>query len=370
MRNMFVMASILFCFYGTSCKKDIVDPLPDQLPADTTSHNFTIMRIDTLGDLFSSARAVDIVNENNIWVAGEFYEKDTANNYNLKYNLAHWNGLKWNLIGIKMQGIGGIRDTSIQPLIAVKAFSDSSIVVISQYNSYARWDGKEWFSYTVDPKIGYVQHFWARSPNEIYFVGGFGSATYFNGQAFTKMTTGLTTNALLTDVWGDENNVYTLGNSNDMKTNVILYTGNTSSWIVANSYSIENKTPAPPNKYMGGLLSTFRANKSSKLWVLGGEDHGSLFEITSLSPFSSKDFFVIPDTFYPKYVRGNADNDLFLFGSHGEIWHYNAKTWKFIESVNNFRMMGCSVKGNTIVLTGESSDQLLGKGITVILQRH
>jgi len=360
-----ILAPLLFL--QTNCKDEPTPPQIEQ-PKDTTSHNFVVTRIDTLGDLFSSARAVDIVDENNIWVVGEFYEKDTANNYNLKYNLAHWNGITWNLIGIKMQGFGGSADTSIQPLITIRVFGDSSIIVTSQYSSFARYNGIKWVSFS--PPEGVWEHFWARSANEIYFVGSFGSVTYYNGQTFTKMSTGLTTNALLTDVWGDEQNVYTLGSSSDMKESAILYTDKIDIFTIANRYSVDNQTPSPTSMYMGRMWSIFRANAKTKLWVLGGEDHGWLYEVTSLSPFSAKIFFVVPDVFYPRRIRGNADNDLFLFGELGaKIWHYNAKSWKLFEpAINSFLMHDCSVKANTIAIVGESIAGITGKGIVVTLK--
>lgn len=363
----FFALCIIIIFINADCKDEPTKSI--ETPQDTTSHNFVVTRVDTLGDLFSSARAVDILNENDIWVAGEFYEKDTVNNYNLKYNLAHWNGIRWSLTGVKMQGFGGTADTSVQPLITIKIFSDSNIIVTSQYNSFARFNGKNWLS--LAPSEGVWEHFWGFSASDIYFVGSLGRATHYNGQVFTKMMTGLTSNAVLTDLWGDENTVYTLGSSNDMKENVILYSRNANNWTVANSYSIDNKIPAYPNEYMGRLYSIFRLNKNSKLWVVGGEDHGWLYEITSLSPFAAKRFFIVPDVFFPRWIRGNADNDLFLLGEmDAKIWHYNASTWKLIEpSVNNFLVKGCCVKNNNVVVVGESIANVVGRGIIVTLKR-
>jgi hypothetical protein len=355
----------LLLFTGVDCKDEPVQPPNNN---DTTSHNFSVLRVDTLGTMFSFANGVDIVDENNIWVAGIFTERDTNGEILYNKNLAHWDGVTWTMMSVPMMGYNNTGPDP-QELKAVKVFNDSNIFVISKYNSHARWDGKKWISYYVEGK-GILDVMWARSSDDIYFVGAMGSATHWDGQTFTRMTTGLTTNAMLIDVWGDENTTYALGSSNDMKENAILYSGNASSWTIANKYSIDNQTLPPPSFYMGRVWSVFRANKNSKLWVIGGENHGWLYEVTSLSPFSAKVVFVLPDVFYPRFVRGNADNDLFLVGElDAKLWHYNASTWKLIEpNINDFRVIGCSVKNSTVVLVGESFDGMVGKGIVITLK--
>lgn len=62
-----LIASGIFC--SQTCKNSVAPP-PQSESTDTTSHSFIIARIDTLGDLFSFARAVYVIDENNIWVGG------------------------------------------------------------------------------------------------------------------------------------------------------------------------------------------------------------------------------------------------------------------------------------------------------------
>ncbi len=71
------MIILLFCLLFSGCTEKPTQPAPTN--TDTTSHNFSVVRVDTLGTIFSFANGVDIVNENDIWVAGMFTERDTNN---------------------------------------------------------------------------------------------------------------------------------------------------------------------------------------------------------------------------------------------------------------------------------------------------
>jgi hypothetical protein len=340
---------------GESCKKDPVGPIVS--PTDSTSHNFVVTRIDTLGDLFSSAYGVDIVDENNIWVVGEFTVRDSNNSFNRRHNLAHWNGVKWEMIAVPMYGYNNT-GPSPQILRAIKVFNDSNIFVISDANSHARWDGHKWSSYYVGG-VGILQFMWARSPNDIYFCGELGSATHWNGQTFTKMTTGIT-KPPLTDVWGDDNEVFATGHSiftEDGTDHVLLYSNNTTSWIISQKYT-------PTFENAGSMLSIYRADSHSKLWMLGGHNSGSVWEITSLSPFVAKEVFNINNLtlmFIPYIIRGNADNDLFVVGAiNGELFHFNGNTWKRLEPpLSGYSTSSFSVKNNVYLIAGDTFDRAI-----------
>lgn len=366
----FFTSCTIFLITTFDCKKTIVDPPVIEQPQDTTSHNFAVTRIDTLGFLFSSANGVDIVDENNIWVAGMFTEKDTNGEILYKKNLAHWDGIKWNLFGIKMQGFGGERDTSIQELITIKVFSDSCIIVTSLYSSFARYNGTKWISFA--PPEGVWKYFWARSPNEIYFVGDFGSVTYYNGQTFTKINTGLT-NPPLTDVWGDENGVYAVGYGSGTTegTETVFLSGDKTSWRVYSKY--EWTTLDPNDKSLiGGMVSVYRANKNSKLWLLSGWGNARIFEISSLLPFTAKKFFEFPYDYSASVVRGTADNDLYIAGwRNAAFYQFNGKTWyKYEPPVNNFHLAyskaGFVVNGNLWGAVGFSTGDVAGQAMVII----
>jgi hypothetical protein len=366
LRILFVLLSIVLTIvYATSCRQS-VEPAPPPHSSDTTSHNFNIVRIDTLGDLFSSIYGMDIVDENNIWVVGTF-TKDTAaidSRYDSLYNAAHWDGLKWTMIRISMQGFGGAADKFPQPLVKVKVFSDTSIFVYSLYDSYAKWDGKVWYSDTVN--VGPSGSLWARSENEIYLVGSNGAAVKFNGKSFTKMYTGLT-NPPLFDIWGCENNLYAVGFPlvvDQGNESVFLYsTGQY--WTVVNRCNIVAQSVTPPNQYVGAMGSVFQRNAQSTLWLLSGTDSWIVYKVTSIAPFHAEQFYKLATGFYATGIRGNGDNDLFVASSHnGEFFHYNGSTWKLITTPITARTGALAVKGDVCVVCGTAS-----RGIVIIMKR-
>jgi hypothetical protein len=320
--------------------------------SDTTSHNFSVLRVDTLGTLFSVAHGVDIVDENNIWVAGMFTERDTNGEILYNKNLAHWDGVTWTMMSVPMMGYNNTGPDP-QELKAVKVFNDSNIFVISKYNSHARWDGKKWTSYYVEGK-GILDVMWARSSDDIYFVGAMGSATHWNGQTFTKINTGLTNPPLL-DVWGDEDAVYALGNGHggdEGLESVFLY-GNLIQWNVINKYEKTTSNENLPN-FMGSMKSVYRKDGKSTLWALGGWINWKVYSIESLNPFSLEKRFELPGDYYAIYIRGTADNDVYVVNSlNSEFYHYNGSTWKlFSAGATNLLTIHMAVKNNTWVLAG------------------
>ena len=80
-------------FQETSSNKLAVKTL------DTTNNNFT-WQTYTFGDPTISSctlNDVAIIDENNIWAVGEFYERDSTGQADTDpYSIAQWDGTKWN----------------------------------------------------------------------------------------------------------------------------------------------------------------------------------------------------------------------------------------------------------------------------------
>ena len=370
--RLWLIAALFFLllFSGTECRKN---PIVPQI--DTTSQNFSVLRVDTLGSIFSFANCVDIVNENDIWVGGIFTWLDDTGETHYDKNLAHWNGEHWELMSVPMYGYNNTGPTP-EELVAVKVFSNTDIFVTSKFNSQARWDGTKWTSYFVDPQVGYLQHVWARTSNDIYFVGEAGRAAYYNGQTFTKINTGIT-NPPLTDVWGDENAVYAVGygSSPTEGNETVSLTGNKTSWSIVNRYDITDRDSILPSQYqyVGPMYSVFRAHSNSKLWFLGGRGvWNQLYEIESLSPFRAKVFFDFPTNYGAYLVRGTSDNDLYVVNQrNAAFYHFNGITWyKYEPPMNNYLLAYSTasflVKGNTWVAVGFSTESVVGSAIVVI----
>jgi hypothetical protein len=352
--------TVIALFTGVDCKDEPVQPPTNN---DTTSHNFSVLRVDTLGTMFSFANGVDIVDENNIWVAGMFTERDTNGEILYNKNLAHWDGVTWTMISVPMMGYNNTGPDP-QELKAVKVFNDSNIFVISKYNSHARWDGKKWISYYVEGK-GILDVMWVRSSDDIYFVGAMGSATHWDGQTFTKINTGLTNPSLL-DVWGDDDAVYAVGKGQGLDEGFesVFLSGNSGQLNVLNKYVLNSSNMNNPN-FLGGMNSVFRASRNSKLWILGGWGSWKVYEIESLLPFKANRRFDFPDDYPAILIRGTADNNLYVPSSlNGEFYHFNGNSWtKFSSNVGNLLTFQFAVEKNIWVMVGSLRN---GVGTAVI----
>ncbi len=366
---------MLLLFAGTECKKEPPVVPPDN-PTDTTSSNFVLLRIDTLGGPFSTAQCVDIVDENNIWVGGSFSTaySDSTGNLDSSFNVAHWDGSQWNYLRILMAGQPGWTGGHPGPaaLQAIKVFDENHIIALSQYSSLAVWNGTDWHTEYIDSNA--IHQMFARSPNEVYFVGQQGVVARWNGSSLEKMNSG--TKVRLLDVWGDEKWIFATGEplSGDDPSET-AFTAYTSAWEVYNEYNLLDTNSRSLNQYVGGMRSVYRKSENSKLWLLGSsivdnQVKQALYEISSLSPFRANLFFVVNQPIDALRVRGNSDNDLFIPGIiSGQFYHFNGKRWSFIvPSLSFFVTYGFSVKGDIVVSVGDA-DAIGAKAIVVISKR-
>lgn len=165
--NLFLLIGILAVF---SCKTSTTPQPADCEPGyhqcendnticciDTTSHNFT-WEIFTLGQYGSTIRDVTIVNEDNIWVVGNFETDDG------EYNAAHWDGNEWELMGFYSNTLD---------LYSIYYFSEDDIWV-SSHGYPIHWNGNEWILYHlhnlgINASAGHG--IWGTSSSNIYFIG-------------------------------------------------------------------------------------------------------------------------------------------------------------------------------------------------------
>ena len=367
-----LFASLALALFLVDCKKNIVDP--PVAVSDTTSHNFSLTRVDTLGSIFSIVAGVDIVDENNIWAAGIFTWQGDTGETHYDYNLAHWNGTKWQLMSVPLYGYNNT-GPFIQMLGAVKVFKDSTIFVVAQEdNSTAFWDGTCWKStYATGATIS--PHMWSRSSNDIYFVGRAGAngqAAHYDGNSFKKVITGLS-DQLLTDVWGDEESVYALGTGDGppVPSDAVFLSGQNLNWQIVVKYDV-TKLDVNDRSLMGSLTSVYKASKHSKLWMLTGWGNARLFEINSLSPFTVTKTFDCPNDYSASLIRGTADNDLYIVSQrNSSFYHYNGSTWyRYVPPVNDFVLAysttSFAIKGNVWATVGFSTGGVIGGAIVII----
>lgn len=205
MRHLIPLLILCFFLTGfTGCEKP-TEPKDTPEP-DTTSHSF-VWRVDTLSGIFSTAMSIEIVNETEIYGGGEFFVYPNPNDLSVsdRYNLAVWNGKKWTLKKILFAGYNNA-PASTEPVKIIKWFENGHLLLVSNYNSFAKFNGKNWTSF-YPPVTGTDKKYcWARTETDIYFTGHNGSLAHYDGTTFTVIPTGVTNDFI--DIWGDDTHVW------------------------------------------------------------------------------------------------------------------------------------------------------------------
>lgn len=319
---------------------------------DTTSHEF-VWQIDTLGDGNSSVlNDVFIIDENNVWAAGEIYVKDATGQFVYPpYNAVHWNGSKWSMVKIPVRDYGGF--TSSFPLKAVFGFAANDVWFASDAD-LIHWNGSNWipaaFVMTDLSFNGQVLKMWGTSGSNLYLVGRNGAIYHYNGSNWQKLASG--TPVDIQDIWG-------------------AVDGKTGQPTILAVASLTN--------YGRGLgLLQIQGTAVSKVDTTGLRialssvwfSPRQVFYVVGDGVFTKRD---LADTrwqldqtqplIYRRKIRGNAWNDLFIVGDFGLVSHYNGSTWKHYTGNGLPTFFGLwssvAVKGNTMVAVGEIDDRAI-----------
>ncbi len=305
---------------------------------DTTSHAFTWQSY-TLGDGSGSCTLYDvaIINDTLAYAVGEIYQGGTL------YNLAKWNGQKWNLQQLLFEGYPAV-------IYSVFAINDTDV----WFDSWCRWNGQSFQEFSIDPVfIGFgINKMWGNS-SDMYAVGNSGFIAHYNGTSWNQISSGTTLD--VRDIWGATNantgslEIYaTAGNPIVSNNCAVLQISGTTAQAISTSgiYTGLNGMWFSPGQYY---------------WIVGDgiwEKHPTL----SASSWSYQT--LTPNE--PEAVRGNALNDVFMCGAYGEMLHFNGVSWKsYISQTGiNGAYLALSVKGNTVIAVGEEAPQaaiLMGK---------
>ncbi|MCK6601536.1 MAG: hypothetical protein L6Q77_06895, partial [Bacteroidetes bacterium] len=186
----------------TGCEKP-TEPKDTPEP-DTTSHNF-VWRVDTLGGIFSTAMSIEIVNETEIYVGGEFFVYPNPNDLSVsdRYNLAVWDGKKWLFEKVKFQLNDNSPNFQESPIKQIRKIGPNSLLFMSVgAECVFKKNGKLSYKNAKSP----VSFIWARSETDIYFTGINGGLTHYDGTTFTDIPTGVTNHFI--DIWGDDTHVW------------------------------------------------------------------------------------------------------------------------------------------------------------------
>ncbi|MCD6577892.1 glucosyl transferase, partial [bacterium] len=271
----------------------------------------------------SSFYDVAIIDENDIWAVGEIYTADD------KYNAAHWDGEKWELIKIANDSY---------PRRVVYAFGKNDV----WFDGTIKWDGTR---YTVHMKNfplmpngdgWYKNAMWGTSSKDFYLVGDHGMIAHYDGQQWQRIESGTDEN--INDIHGIVNN---------NKKIIYCVFGKTLTQTIPGVIKIENKNVIEVQwPYNDRIPHSIWFDKPGLIYVAGGEvvlkDYTGEWRIISNLP-----------RYYIKRIRGNADNDIFIAGAYSILAHFNGLGWYLYEYGNsNKHYESLDFKNNLLVVVG------------------
>jgi hypothetical protein len=328
---------------------------------DTTSHDFT-WQIFEFGGTGGSSVLYDvaIIDENNIWAVGEIYIAEDALPH-LPYNAVHWNGQKWELIRVPYIYEG---KPFHHPLRFVFSFDEevwfggNGIVKLRGHTfSNVEIPLSAWGNVAINKAFGFKN-------KDVYIIGDQGHIAHYDGQSWRRIES--STNLGLTDIWGGANNkIYTVGLNYGQALGVVLkYNGHAFQKLIEGYVEGNGYNPSQ-------LFKTQLYGLTEGVWL---DEHGTVYTVGNLMYQYKRgkwDFVRTlpenflggdPDNTYRAYlhaIRGNASNDIFIFGESETLIHFNGLTWKrlgppYLPWSYNFWYNG-DVKGNLAVGVGKTA---------------
>jgi len=323
----------------------------------TTSHDF-VWEIDMLGNYGSYLRDAWIVDENHIWVVGALTIDDSTSQYSgqQNYNVAVWNGSIWEY---KLIGAPGVTCDGIF------YFSTNDIWIAT--GIIYHWNGNEWVRYhlwdmgILDNDEGGVEHIWAFSPDDIYFVGGKGSIVHYDGSTFKKLESGMDIH--LKNIRGSENGdyIFIVGWEDSGESVALqLHEG-----TVTTLYEAEN---FGPNNNYGKVQAVSVINDIAYFSTRAG-----LWRYKYLTGESNL-IISNPDVFRYMSIETSGANDvnnIMFMGLWFTTFHYNGDTWYEDRTVLdtygewNIYAHGGDFKDDLVVLVGYcygGRNAIIGRG--------
>jgi len=318
---------------------------------DTTSHNFT-WRIEQLGDGASSVlRDVFIIDQNNVWAAGEIYLRDSSGQFDpLPYNVAHWNGTDWEL---KRATVIFRGNSVTPPLEGVFAFSPTDIWLVGSLPIHG--DGQSWTIFDLRAMPGLdsvsVSRAWGTNSSNMYFVGLNGTIVHYNGTTWQRIESGTTLDVY--DIWGDRNcstgqhEVFAVAAKQfvSFEKEIFRVSAITATEVPVDSipYSLQGIWFRPGRHY----------------YVVGSGMYAKR-SIESIGPWQ----WLHPGVtqYYTYAIRGTQLNDFVVCGSFGEVLHFNGVTWKSFRDVTGIAQgtyYGIALRENLIVAVGYDSPRAI-----------
>ncbi len=313
---------------------------------DTTSHNFTFETFTFGGEAGSSSfYDVAIVNENCIYAVGEIYLKDSLGNPDPQaYNLARWDGNKWELKKIPFNYQG---TDFYGPIYSVFAFNENDIWL--GIGSIIHFDGNVFKSITIPISIfpSRINKIWGSSSEDLYIVGNNGSIAHYQNGIWQEIKSG--TNLNINDIYGAFNK----------KTNeyeILAVASNVLESLDKEIIKINKNgtTKLLSKEGINSTLSGIWFKPHIKYYAVGAGIH---FKEMLNNPKWESYLPGEVSSYYSYGIKANGLNDIAVAGGVGEVLHFNGDTWKsyFNETNINGNYLSLDIKNNIIVVAGQDA---------------
>ncbi len=307
---------------------------------DTTSHNFTFETY-TFGEHSSSVLYdVAIIDENNIWAVGEIYMNDSLGNPDpIFYNLAVWDGQKWNLRKVYYKYINYLnqQDSIVAHLRTIFVFNENDIWL--GIGNIIRWDGKRFISIDI-PNNAFnsrMNKIWGTSSNDLYVVGNSGSIAHYQNGVWRKIESG--TELPIRDIYGSKNK------NNQFE---IL--------CVADSYGSTE----------GSKVLLIKDGIVYELW-----NDGLPYGLDAIWFISNRKYYVVGDglwetripninwirqyilpPLHKTSIKGQNLNDIVVGGAFWLLAHYNGLSWQTYFPMISGSFTSVEINDNIIIAVG------------------
>ncbi len=307
----------------------------------TTSHDFTFQTFYFGGSSSSKLRDVVIIDENNIWAVGEVYVTDSSGHVDpIPYNIIRWDGVQWGLQRAYFSVFCNQPDTVPYPANSVIAFSENSVVVMSNGQQYAKWNGTTFDRFCIPFVLaGSINEAFGLGDNKIYGVGYSGTIVYFDGNVWTSIPSGTTSD--IQDVWATDGGPVLVAVSN------ILSLGDRKILSIGSNGSVDST-----NWFSTRRVNSIWFEKNARMFASGDGVHMKAADMVWRRQEE------IP-LYYTRRIRGNHSNDVFVVSDFGMTAHFNGVSWRVFPGNFDDLFYSCDMKENLMVAVGSRGSQAL-----------
>jgi len=314
---------------------------------------------------------VEIIDENDIWVAGEIHTPETDEHddnwiWIENYNVAHWDGTEWKLMRVFSYNTSH-NSKRVKHLEAVK--SDDVLFSISSYWNGERIIKRSYYSLSL---LTYVNSIWGIAYDNYFTVGkegtimlyksGMWSIQKYEGQIYDFY-----------DIDGiSENEVFAAGGNSDEKNGVLVGKD-------ADGFKIIKEGK---REIDGNLFEPYFVGNLNSVWISKG---GTIFFGGQYLYRNFKSYWglveslegnsINSDSSSRKWssvqkIRGNDDNDFVFIDEYNALLHFNGATWKQLgmdyDPQSSYCWQSVDMKGDVIVVVGQSERY---KAVIMMLKR-